>query len=320
MTQSADLLQTIQTTLTALEPVLKDIQARPDYAKDEKLLADAASLATFRQSLLNYKAQSAPTKGQTAALKDDATKINNPLLVGLFNNNVALSQMGQLNTSRTIPPSQAQANNVNIGKLQDALQVLIAQTNAALEGGTAPSIAARIVSLAVPEAERTASGLLYQTYNSSLLLSIRAVTEPDTPDAWQQISWTGGQPDPSGIANWRTVPLNAITPVGHPQIITASVNGASQSVKIAVVPDLLRFDVTGAMADGGDSWSLQSDTQTQVIVRAVTEPATPEAYKWLKWTGGTVDPKNPDDRRLVTAQQVAASGTQLPVEVNVNVQ
>jgi len=320
MPQSTELSQVIKTTLAALDPVIGDLQSRPDYVKNEKLRRDAASLTDLKQILMNYQSLSAPTTDQTQAMRDAALKTHNPLLTGLFNDNTALSQMGQLNTSRTIPPSQAQANNVNIKKLQDALQFLIAQTQSTTSNGTKPDVAAKILSLEVAEATRAPSGLFYQTYNESLSLSIRAVTDPDSAAAWGQVTWTGGEADASGIANWRSVPLKNITPVGQPLTITASANGTSQSVKIAIVPDLLNFDVSGAMANGGENWSFQSDIQEPVVVRAVIKPDTPEAYKWLKWTGGKVDPKNPDDRRLISPAEAGNSDKNLPVEVDINVQ
>lgn len=320
MPQSTELSQVIQTILAALAPVIGDLQTRPDYVKDEKLRLDATTLTGFKQSLLNYQSSSSQTTEQTVALGNEALKIHTPLLTRLFDNNAALSRMGQLNTNRTIPPNVAQASNVNINKLQDALQVLIAQTNTSSSGGTKPGAEAKILSLEVPEATCAPSGLFYQTYNESLSLSIRAVTDPDSAAAWGQVTWTGGEADASGIANWRCVPLKNITPVGQPLTITASANGTSQSVKIAVVPDLLNFDVSGAMANGGENWSFQSDIQEPVVVRAVIKPDTPEAYKWLKWTGGKVDPKNPDDRRLLSPAEAGNADKPLPVEVDINVQ
>ena len=332
MTQSTELSQAIRTTIAALDPVTDDLHARPDYVKDEKLRLDAASLSSFKQSLLNYQSVSAPSTNQTVALSNEAQKIHNPLLTGLFENYTAFSQMGQLNTSRTIPPKQAKACNVRIKKLQDALQILIAQIQAKTNTGTSagtnstssddqkPTAKARIMSLEVPEAIRAPSGLFYQTYNESLSLSIRAVTDPDSAAAWNQVTWTGGEADASGIANWRSIPLKNITPVGQPLTITASANGTSQSVKIAIVPDLLNFDVSGAMANGGENWSFQSDIQEPVVVRAVIKPDTPEAYKWLKWTGGKVNPKNPDDRRLISPAEAGNADKNLPVEVDINVQ
>ena len=320
MPQSTELSQAIHTTLAALDPVVDDLHARPDYVKDEKLRLDATSLTGFKQSLLNYLSLSSPTTDQTVALRDEASKIHTPLLTVLFHNNTALSQMGQLNTDRTIEPKLAKANNLNIKKLQDALQVLIAQANASSSGGTKPAAEARIKSLEVTGATCAPSGLFYQTCHDSLSLSVRAVTEPDSADVWNQITWTGGQPDPSGIANWRNIPLKNVTPVGDPLIITASANGTSESVKIAVVPDLLHFDVSGAMANGGENWSFPSNSEKPVIVRAVIKPDTPEAYKWLKWTGGKVDPKNPDDRRLITPPEAGNADTHVPVEVDINVQ
>jgi len=76
--------------------------------------------------------------------------------------------------------------------------------------------------------------------------------------------------------------------------------------------------VRGAQSDGDATWSLEDDTDKPVVVKAIVNPDTDDAYKFLKWTGGGQDPKNPDDRRLVSAALVKDPTKPLPVQVKVN--
>ena len=219
--------------------------------------------------------------------------------------------------------------NLDIGTLTERLTTYSAEPptafsvvikNVPKSGVVPPVTTGRLVELKVNGAEHTPSGIWYQSYAPGQSIFLQAVTEPATPEVQQQIRWQGGTPDPFGYANLRTVPLDRLTPRGAPFIVQASLGDQTKSVKVAVVPNLLRFDVTGAQSEGENTWGLNSQGDSTAVVRAVVEPDTTEAYTFLTWSGGEVDPRNPHDRRLVPTRLVRDPKNPLPVEVHITVE
>ncbi|MCK9397135.1 MAG: hypothetical protein M0Q44_16285 [Methylobacter sp.] len=181
-----------------------------------------------------------------------------------------------------------------------------------------PPPVTRLVELKVSGAERSPGGTWYQSYSPDQAIRIQAVTDPQLGDTQNQIVWQGGAPDPSGYPALRIVPLKDITPSGTFLTVQATLANQSKSVRVAVVPNILGFDVNGAMADGNGKWSLDPNCGESAVVRAMIEPDSPAAYKWLKWNGGEVDSKHPDDRRLVPVKSVLDPKKPLPIEVEIN--
>lgn len=161
---------------------------------------------------------------------------------------------------------------------------------------------AKLVSLEVSGAEQDDSGLWYQAFSADQAVRIRALTEPEGPDVAARIAWSGGEADVSGADDMRAVSLGRLTVPGTPAVVAASLNGQRLSVRVAVVPDLVRLDVSNALSEGEERWSL-TDTGP-VVLRVVAEPDTPAAYRQLVWTGGEVDPAHPHDRRVVRAEDI----------------
>lgn len=220
---------------------------------------------------------------------------------------------GQLNTEIDQLTSQLTRSSAEAAS---GLRLAIANIPAAIQP---PPVTARLVELRVSGAELSPSGIWYQSYSPDQAIRIQAVTDPPNSEAQSQIAWQGGGPDPSGYPALRIVPLQAITPFGTSLSVRATLAGESKSVKVAVVPNILGFDVAGAMADGEGVWSLDPKAEKSAVVRAMLEPPDPEAYKWLKWKGGEVDAMHPDDRRLVPLQAVLDPKQPLPIEVSVNI-
>ena len=320
MSTDTQLQKAIKNARTGVDVVIKDIRARKDYSKKVDLQSAVTALSTYSQNLLN--AESAVTLIDSAkdSLRTESKTVTSEILTDLVNSNIAMINMGQLNTNRTIEPTTAKKNNENIIKEQGYIGTLISllQEVTPAPSPSPPPTEASLDSLTVSGAEKTDSGLYYQFFSKDQTVRILAVTKPNTPSAWAQITWQGGGADFSGTANVRSVPLSTLTSVGTPQTITATVNGKSLSVQVAVVPDILGFDVSNAISDGEAKWSLENDETEPVVVKAVVSPNNSAAYKFLKWTGGEIDRKNPNDRRLVTKKLVSGSNKPLPVSVEIN--
>jgi hypothetical protein len=101
--------------------------------------------------------------------------------------------------------------------------------------------------------------------------------------------------------------------------VQARVGTQTASVTVAVIPDLVRLDVTEAYAQSDGKWAMDvSGQDTPAVVRAVTEPDTETAHRYLTWSGGQTDPAHPYDRRLVTLAALAGADHGLPVDVEIN--
>jgi len=296
-----------------LTGVINDISTRPDYNKRPELKKTSDTLTTFQQDLLIAEAQPELSVSNKAALNAEARNEVTPAITSLIDSNIAMNNLGPLNTSRTITPTMAQEHNVKLEEELAAVQQLIAKLS--VEPSPQP---ANLVRLEVSGAEKTSGGLYYQAYQPGQCVRIRAVTEPDMPSAHSEINWVGGSPDFSGAANLRAVSLGTLTTPGAPTKVTATLGGESLAVEVAVVPNILGLEVSGANGDGDNKWSVDPADDTQTVVRAVVEPDTLEAYKFLKWQGGEIDGKNPYDRRFLPADVFKDLSTPVPVEVEVN--
>lgn len=321
MSTDPQLLKAIKNARVGVDVVIKDIRARKDYSKKSDLLTATTTLSTYSQNLTNAEVQTSLSDDTKASLQSESETVTTEVLTELINNNIAMINMGQLNTNRTIEPSTAKKNNENMTKEQGFISTLISLLQVVTPApapSPPPPADVSLDSLTVNGAEKSDSGLFYQFYSKDQTVRILAVTTPNTPEAWAKISWQGGGADFSNAANVRSVPLSTLTVPGTPNTVIATVNGKSLSVQVAVVPDILGFDVTGAQSDGDAEWSFEQGEKAPVIVRAVVEPDTQAAYKFLKWVGGETDPKNPNDRRLVIGDEFTDPSKPLPVKVEIN--
>lgn len=309
------LLKALKNARSSNETVIDDIQARKDYSKTPNLQAAVGRLNIFNQNLSNAEAEGTLSDSTKKDLKVETGEVNSDILAGLINKNLAMINMGQLNTNRTIEPSVAKANNANMVVEQGFLTTLISLLQVT---PTSPVKDTVLTELKVTGAEKTETGLYYQFYNKNQTVRVLAVTDPNTTDAWKKIVWSGGREPSSQAKNQRSISLGELTAVGKPHTVTATVNGKSLSVRVAVVPDLVSFDVSGAVGQGNAKWFLVDGTNETAIVRAIVIPDTSAAYKFLKWQGGEIDAKNPDDRRLVTRKLVSGSREPLPVNAEIN--
>lgn len=315
MSSDTQLDAALKSARAGMAPVIKDIRGRKDYSKTPELQTSVATLNSFDQKLSDAAALKSVPDSTKTSLKTEAEAVSSSVLAKLIDQNTEMSGMGQLNTKRTIEPSVAKAHNAAMVTEQGFLSALVSQLQVM---PTPPAEDTVLTKLAVTGAETSSSGGYYQFFSETQTVRILAVAEPDTAEAWKQIQWQGGQEPSSKALNQRSVSLATLTAVGTPQKITATVNGKSLSVEIAVVPDILGFDVSDAISDGDSKWSMEEGGKKPITVRAVVNPATAAAYKFLKWQGGETDPKNPDDRRLVSAQAFKDPSQPLPVNVEIN--
>jgi hypothetical protein len=179
-----------------------------------------------------------------------------------------------------------------------------------------PSDEARLVELRVIGACRGENGGWYQTYAPGQAIYIQALTQPPSAAAVVPIAWQGGEPDALGRPDWRTLPLGRLSRRGTSFPVKALLGADVHERRIAVVPHLTGVEVSRAHgiypADAAPNAALSG----AVWVRAVVSPATEEAFRYLKWYGGAIDPAHPLDRRLVSVQDVVADGKGLGVEID----
>jgi len=176
----------------------------------------------------------------------------------------------------------------------------------------------RLVDLRVIGAERTPSGTWYQAYSPGQNITVQAVTDPAQPSSPPAIAWQGGQPDATGLPQLRAVPLGTLTPFGQRLTVQATLGSVTKSVQVMVVPNLLRFDVSGAEGMGDGKWGVDPEGNTSAVVRVVTEPPGAEACRYLRWTGGEPCPDTADNCcRLVPASAFNDPSKQMPVDVKV---
>jgi len=227
-------------------------------------------------------------------------------------------QPGGFNTDIDILQARITAN----AKASDAWYRLALQNMPASggDGPPPPPPDPRVIltDLKVTGAERTASGVWYQAYSPGQSITIQAVTDPAQPPSPPSIAWQGGQAHATGLPQLRAVPLNALTPFGQSLTVQATLGSVTKSVRLKVVPNLLRFDVSGAEGLGDGKWGVDPGDSKPAMVRVVTEPSGPEACRYLQWTGGEPCPDGGDNCcRLVPASAFSNPEMQMPVDVKV---
>ena len=87
-----------------------------------------------------------------------------------------------------------------------------------------------------------------------------------------------------------------------------------------VVPRLVRLVVLNAAPNGGRNYVADYNALGDVIVRAVTMPAdSDQEHAQIQWQGGgTQDPGNPNDRRIVTRSAITPKGQPITIKASLN--
>lgn len=138
MAIDATLAAGVSAVLDDLPPVVDHIQKRADYAKSTSAQNTVATYEAYGLALKTLQASQNPTAGDYEALDDTTKEVVLPQTADLISANIALANMGQLNTSRTIEPAYATAENKLLTKLLDDCQTLSSLLAAEYETGTPP--------------------------------------------------------------------------------------------------------------------------------------------------------------------------------------
>ena len=115
---------------------------------------------------------------------------------------------------------------------------------------------------------------------------VRMTLRPNKPDAYDFLTWTGGEPLP-GPNDRRAVSRRAVTAKGAPAKVTARLNPEFEA-EVAVLPVLagLRIDEAPVPQNGQVTAVYTTVPDAHVELRAVTEPEGETAWGHLVWTGG----------------------------------
>jgi len=179
----------------------------------------------------------------------------------------------------------------------------------------APSGGVSLTGLEIVGARLHGGGLWYQTYAPGEVIYIRAVASPPSEQALP-IEWQGGEPDPEGRPDWRTLPLDRVSAPEAPFSVWAILGEDRLEARIAVVPELIGVEVSRAHFPDQESGTPDIRASGAVWVRSVMFPPTEEAFRHLNWYGGSVDPAHPLDRRLVSLREIVNDGKGVAVEAN----
>ena len=140
------------------------------------------------------------------------------------------------------------------------------------------------VGLEVDEAEPVAGDLHRAPFSDTeQFVTVRALLNPPTPEAYAQITWKGGLPGPDDA---RLVSRQRISPRGEPVRVTAML-GETRKAEIEIVPSAIAFGVANARRSGADEWTAEysRDNVDPVEIVAVTTPDTAAAWSYIEWTG-----------------------------------
>jgi hypothetical protein len=294
----------VQQTLTDLLPVIADLQAWPGYGPAQS--AAVGTLTAFQQALLDYQAASDSSPEAIKALRDNAQQTISPLLAQLIDTNLGILNMGPLNTAKVLSNDAAKAYNARLGGLQNDVFALVAAANAAL---SPPPPQAKLVRLDVQGASAAGGG--YQaTYSAdpAAFVAVTAVVDPDTEENRRLVAWKGGEADP-GRPDRRRVPRNALTPENAPVALSATLLGGTGqfAAKIAVIPEVVELAVPflGFKVTATQWYAYVGSRPARV--QATTNPATPEVWKALAWSGtdGPGLAPNQQEVALASARAVA---------------
>lgn len=130
MATSETVSAALKTAQEDLAKVISDLQERPDYSSNSDFQGYVATFQTYNQLLLTAQAETSLTAGTSTALINGATNDVLPVIQTLIDGNIAMINMGQLNTDRTISPKLATENNANLTAAQSSLQQLVAVLSA----------------------------------------------------------------------------------------------------------------------------------------------------------------------------------------------
>lgn len=124
-------------------------------------------------------------------------------------------------------------------------------------------------------------------------ISISAVTEPASEEAWSHLVWTGNAAA-TGQANIKTLARNALSPFGQAgYTITATVGDTTRTAVIQITPTLVSMQVStvdriidAIMAAGNVSnYSVSYALKQNVTVTVTTDPDDKAAWAYIAWTG-----------------------------------
>ncbi|RCK21171.1 hypothetical protein [Thalassospira lucentensis] len=124
MALDPSLLSGLQTAQKGIVLVIRDLQKRPDYSKQPDFKTYVTRFNAYNQALLNALAQSTLSSDMREALVTQSKNDVLPDIEKLIDDNIAQSQMGQLNTNQTIPASLALEQNKTLSAEQADIQSL----------------------------------------------------------------------------------------------------------------------------------------------------------------------------------------------------
>lgn len=124
MALDPSLLSGLQTAQKGIVLVIRDLQKRPDYSKQPDFKTYVTRFNAYNQALLNALAQSTLSSDMREALVTQSKNDVLPDIEKLIDDNIAQSQMGQLNTNQTISASLALEQNKTLSAEQADIQSL----------------------------------------------------------------------------------------------------------------------------------------------------------------------------------------------------
>ncbi|MCF7965748.1 MAG: hypothetical protein K9L79_09450 [Methylobacter tundripaludum] len=316
MSNNPKLDQSIKQVLESLPVVVSDIQERPDYNQNPAFADDIKHLNNFKQELLIANVAPSLSTSAMAELQNTAKNTILPMIENQIAANVAITKMGQLNTNRTITPTLATKLNINLASFQDEVQLLVAYLSEALT--PPPPEKGRLLRLEVSGAQKIDDNRYIADYAPVGNVVIRAVVEPNDPSVIESLNWEGGES--GSTKDCRLIPLDRITRKDSPAVITAWLGDTRLQISVTVRPLLGGLDVSNAIYNG-ERWIAQYSADGEpVTVRATMMPDIPDAYRYLSWDGGNIDPQHQNDRRLVPRNAVTQPGKPVAVSAKLNPQ
>ncbi|WP_417456407.1 hypothetical protein [Kordiimonas sp.] len=139
MALDATLAASVSAVLNDLPPVIDHIQQRKDYAKSTAAQKTVTTYNAYSLALKTLQSSQNPSATDYQALDDTTKEVVLPQTADLISANIAMANMGQLNTSRTIEPTYATEENKLLTKLLDDCQTLSSLLAAEYAGSNPPS-------------------------------------------------------------------------------------------------------------------------------------------------------------------------------------
>ncbi len=264
------------TLAKTLNLAVQSLHARPDYTKSEididgqktALTGLAASFNALKQACLNAKAG-----GETVT--DAQLSSTDAQVQALVNANIAIANMGQLSTAKTITGQMALTQN----KLLSTLSSQIMEVRAGGGSGDDDKPVAYIAGIEIVGMKQLSDDTVSLDYEKNKSALVSARIEPWSKEAEAEIEWSGVNGNPPAI------PRGELTSSGKPLVITAKLGGFSRSLNVYVLPQLEQLKVTGAEEKAEDG-VYDASKATKLTIRAITIPDTSAAWTYLKWSGG----------------------------------